>query len=124
MSKKIRGFEASKPGHALTYQMLYLGSAAVAQKADVLGYNTEDVYEDLDQLELLIDQFDSSYDNFIESFIITKDSACDSEEAYVKNLITTKNALGEVRDSIREIADFYEDDLRQDILALEKIENE
>lgn len=124
ITNKILTFQAAKPEHTFTYQSLYLKTAAIAQKANILGYGTEDLYADLDELDRLIEDFDRNYTDFIEALTTAGDTACDEEEVYARNFVLAKEALGEVRQSTRNIADLYQEEIRPDILALEKIDNE
>ncbi len=121
ISDKITSYSAAKPNHILTYQILYLKSAALAEKADVLGYDTLKLNDDLDKLDALIDTFDKNYAAFIKALTTAADSACGKEDVYAKNFVLAKNALGKVRESARNISEFYANTMREDILSLEKI---
>jgi len=59
IEEKIQNYQATKPGHTLTYQILYLKVAAFAKKAEVLGHDADKIYKDLDELEKLIENFET-----------------------------------------------------------------
>jgi len=124
IQEKIQEYQSDKPEHTLTYQILYLKIAAFAKKADVLGYEADKLYKNLNELEKLIEVFETNYENFIDSLTKTEKNACGKEEVYAKDFVKAKKALGEVRKSAIDITSLYQEEIRQNILALEGTTNE
>ncbi len=124
IQEKIQTYQANKPEHALTYQILYLKLAAFAKKAEVLGYEVDEIYKNLDELEDFIEVFEENYEDFIDALEKADKSACGKEEIYAKDFVGAKEALGDVRKSAMDITQLYQEDIRQNILSLEDVENE
>jgi len=124
IQEKIQSYQTNKPEHTLNYQILYLKIAAFANKAEVLGYEADELYKDLDKLEKLIEIFETNYEDFIDALTKTGKSACGKEEIYARDFVKAKEALGDIRKSTIDITSLYQNNIRQDILALEVVKNE
>ena len=120
ISAKIKDFQAIHPEHSLKFQILYLKVAAYARKADVLGYNTTKLYQNLDELEKQLDKFEANHKILLESLGKTAKITCGKEDVYARSYVTAMAALSEVKKSAESINSLYEDKIRPNILSLEK----
>ena len=123
VDEKITQFEAKVPKHLETYQILWLKVATLAGRGDVLGYDTDKIYDDLDELDALIDKFGQNFDLFITNLTQTKNYAClANQNSFTVAYAKAAKSLSDVKDSANEISTFYTEVLREDILEMERIE--
>ncbi len=121
VDKKVAGYLARETEHTLTYQILWLKVAALARKADVYGLDTADLYDDLDELDELTDEFTKNFATFTKSLNNTKKYICSTNETkYANSLKQTKEDLGDLRKTTKDIAQLYNEDIRKDILDLKE----
>ena len=122
---KIMQYKTDEPTHTATYQMLYLKVEATSKKAEVLGYDVTKLKQNLVDLDKLIKEFETNFDDFITKFEIIKKYACDENKSatYAQSFLGTKEALDKVKDTASDIFELYQDEIRQNILGLEMAEN-
>ncbi|MFC1722443.1 hypothetical protein ACFL0C_02215 [Patescibacteria group bacterium] len=124
INSKSSEFRAKELGHIETYQILWLKLATIASTADTLDYDTDVLYEDLDDLDDLINEFSDTYEIFHSNLLSTGNYAClTNQGAYAKAFAKTQTSLSDVKDSARAITSFYNDQIREDILSLEKADD-
>ena len=124
IDEKVEMYQTLKPEHTLAYETLALKVEVFSEKAAVMGYDTSELELDLVQLDTLIAAFETNYTAFLAALTNTKTYIClDNDVAYATAVRNTLEALGDVRSSVRDLADFYEEILRPDILSLGKVED-
>ena len=120
---KVKFFRSKEPKHIETYQILWLKVATIAGRADTLGYDTDILYENLEELDELIEDFTDKFELFVTNLSETKNYAClQNQNSYVASIAKTKRSLNDVRQSTTKINDFYEKEIRENILNMERIE--
>jgi hypothetical protein len=127
---KIMNYELNQAIHMETYQMLYVKVNAAVKRAEVMGYDTEEIEADLVELDILTTRFQDSFETFITNIEQTRDYTCteSNDIRYAQSFISTQKSLGEVKSVVEEISLLYEDEIREHLLGLsmvnEEIENE
>jgi hypothetical protein len=124
IEEKIQNYDDNKKEHSLTLELLSLEISSMSNKAAILGYDVSELDKDVAELENLLEDFDTNYSLFIRALTRVKDSACGREDVYARNFITAKDALGDVKKSVRDIIYLYDEEIRDHILNLEKVEDE
>lgn len=134
LKTKIDTLLLTEISHSEKYQFLYNRILAIAEKSTILGYDTTTLYDDLERLDLLITTFQKGYNNLVKELLLFSTVDCDSidendltavydsgvfQNPFAPYLKDAKANLAVVRKNAQEIADFYEDVLREDILNLE-----
>lgn len=118
----ITKYSSLKPQHLTAYQTLWVTVSGFVSKAEVLGYDTAVLEGDLDELELLIDAFDTEYDTFLANLTSAQNNACATNEAaYVTSVRNVRESLGDVRGAARDLYNFYAEELRENIISLQKV---
>jgi hypothetical protein len=119
--QKIEKFLLSEPTHTYKYQVLWLKTSAIARKAEIMGYDTQDLEESLDELDELTSQFSNYFDRFMQQMVTTRRYLClENEQLYANALKTAKDRLEDVRKTARDINYLYTEEIRENILALQE----
>jgi len=123
IDSRITQYKTDEPSHTVAYQMLYLKVEATAKKAKILGYDTIKLEKNLVELDKLIKEFGTNFNNFVTKFEATKKYACNvsNDALYAKSFIETAGALGKVRATTSEINNLYQDEIRENVLGLEMV---
>lgn len=122
IDQKITSYKTKQPVHLATYEMLYLKVNTAVKQAKVLGYDTEEIEADLVELDILTAQFDNRFEDFITALESTKRYACNenAEAQYAQTFLNAMEGLEAVKDVADEIFDLYEDEIRENLLGLQK----
>lgn len=116
-------FKSQYLDHNNTYQSLLLNLSTLNSKAEVLGYDTEELTDNLIELETLIESFTENFDTFEQQMTRTRNLACSQNETlYIRQLDQAKDSLLEVRTSAEDISAFFEDTVKETVINLELIE--
>lgn len=123
IDNRITQYKTDEPSHTVAYQMLYLKVEATVKKAKILGYDTAKLEKNLVELDKLIKEFGTNFNNFVTKFETTKKYVCNVKDdaLYAKSFIETAGALGKVRATTSEINNLYQDEIRENILGLEMV---
>ena len=117
--EKVEKFLLSEPTHTYKYQVLWLKTSAIVRKADIMGYDVEDLEENLDELDSLTTQFSNNFDRFIRQMINTRRYICSANETlYANSMKLTKDRLEDVQESARDINYLYQDEIRENLMEL------
>lgn len=118
-------YSVSSIEHLEKYQILWLKVGSLVSKADLLEYETEDLQENLDELENLIEQFTEGYSDLDDAINTTKNLACQGTElSYSNSLREVRQSLKNLRDIARDTSSLYSEEITNNILSLEKLEIE
>jgi len=86
-----------------------------------LGYDVDEVKNDLKTLNDKIDNFTADYNKYIDKLNAIRDIDCDNTETDLKNAVTSaKAALKQVKNDVGDIRNYYWTVLRPDIMDLKK----
>lgn len=119
--KKAEKFLLSEPTYTYKYQVLWLKTAEIARKADVMGYDTTAIYDNLDELDKLTKEYSNNFDDFITKLATARKYLCPSnEKLYVSSIQKAENSLSKVRESTQNISDLYQNEIRPNLLSLDK----
>jgi hypothetical protein len=119
--KKVDKFLMAEPTYTYKYQVLWLKTAEIARKADVMDYDTKAVYSNLDDLDKLTAEYTANFDDFIKKMATARTYLCSTnEKLYVNAIQNAKDSLAKVRESTQQISDLYQDEMRGNLLSLQQ----
>jgi len=123
IEKRIEMYSIFKVDHVTHFQILWLKATRFVSKAKLLGYDVAVLESNLNDLEILIDTYATNMDALISNLNKAKplaDYACTNEADYITSQVNVKKTLGNVRKNVEDISDIYTNELRVNILAMEK----
>lgn len=119
--KKIDKFNENKDKHYQTYVKLSDRLDSKVVEWEDMGYDVDEIRDDLDILQDKITAFMGSYDNYMTKLNAIADIDCDNTEAELTTAVkNAKLALKEVKQDVADVRNFYQTVLRPDILDLKK----
>ena len=119
--KKLDKFEENKNKHYTIYVQLSDRIESKMNEWEGLGYDVDEVKNDLKTLNDKIDNFTADYNKYIDKLNAIRDIDCDNTETDLKNAVTSaKAALKQVKNDVGDIRNYYWTVLRPDIMDLKK----
>ncbi|VVB78168.1 Uncharacterised protein [uncultured archaeon] len=116
---RIKMFEEGRDHHMTRFSNIVNNLNKIAEKADLKGYNTTQLDNDLIALNESIAKFHTDYAEFIQKLNNTKEFTCGhSEGQFKESLNISKEQLIVVRADIENIKKFIQITINQDIREL------
>jgi len=121
LDEKSDFFAQKREGHMAAFNNLKSRLDTLINRLDDNGYDTAQIKADREVLDEKIDDFSEDYEKFKDKISSFKGSVCDDDSDKIKeNSGELRTLMQEIKKDAKDIHDYYENELRDDIKEVRK----
>lgn len=120
IKNRIGNFEAKKERHMEIYNKLQDRLEQKITRWKEMGYDTDKLETDLEELNTMVDEFVAEYSDYIDTLRGAQGIVCTSDDDFDTAVEEAQDDLQDLREKASEIKNFYYNTIRPDILDLKE----